>query len=216
MRSLYLAIGKQFAGYIFDVDGTLVDSAVDICGAIQSVLQSAGKTDMTDEYLRRFIGRHLFDLWDEVFPGCPADRAEQLLQDYRVIYLARKHAGTKVFAGVREGLAMLRGRKTTATTKSTQTTRSVLELFGLVEYFDHVQGTDGFAAKPNPDVLYKAAEGLQLRVTDCLFVGDSPADMEAACRAGMAACAVTYGYGRLEELLRWNPEFVIGSLTELA
>lgn len=211
-RGSYL---RQFAGYIFDVDGTLVDSAVDICGAIQSVLQSAGKREVSDEYLRGFIGRHLFDLWDEVFPGCTPERGESLLQSYREIYLARKHAGTKVYPGVREALTALQGKKTTATTKSTQTTRSVLTLFDLVAYFDQVQGTDGFPAKPNPDVLYRAARGLGLSTDECLFVGDSAADMEAAKRAGMSACAVTYGYGKREEMLRWAPAFVVDDLQEL-
>ena len=94
----------------------------------------------------------------------------------------------------------LGGRKSTATTKGTPTTRIVLERFGLLPYFDHVQGTDGFPAKPNPDVIFKALEGLGASPADCLFVGDSPADMEAAHRAGVKSCAVTYGYGQREDL----------------
>jgi 2-phosphoglycolate phosphatase len=215
MRCCGLAIAEQFAGYIFDVDGTLVDSAADICGAVQSVLIAAGRADLSHEYLRSFIGRHLFDLWQEVFPACSEERMEELLQQYRCIYLARKHAATKVYRGVKEGLSKLRGKKSTATTKSTETTRSVLGLFELLPYFDNVQGTDGFPAKPNPDVLYKSAEGLGLAISECLFVGDSPADMEAARRAGMKSCAVSYGYGKRQDLQRWEPVFFIDDLREL-
>jgi phosphoglycolate phosphatase-like HAD superfamily hydrolase len=83
-------------------------------------------------------------------------------------------------------------------------------------FFDHVQGTDGFPAKPNPDVIFKALEGLGAQPEDCLFVGDSPADMEAAKRAGVKSCAVTYGYGLREELLKWEPDFLIDDFRLLA
>ena len=58
-----------------------------------------------------------------------------------------------------EALAALGGRKSTATTKGTPTTRAVLEQFGLIQYFDHVQGTDGFPYKPAPDVILSRAGG---------------------------------------------------------
>jgi HAD superfamily hydrolase (TIGR01509 family) len=206
---------KRYAGYIFDVDGTLVDSAEDICSAIQGVLVGAGRNGVSDEYLRSFIGRHLYELWDEVFPDCSDERRQELLQQYRGLYTDRKHASTRVFPGVREALSALRGRKSTATTKSTQTTRSVLELFELLPFFDHVQGTDGFPAKPNPDVLFRAMEGLRVDPAECLFVGDSAADMEAAQRAGIDSCAVTYGYGKRDRLESWSPTYFIGTLGEL-
>ena len=61
---------------------------------------------------------------------------------------------------MRKALAALGGRKSTATTKGTPTTRAVLEQFGLIQYFDHVQGTDGFPCKPAPDVLLAAMAAL--------------------------------------------------------
>jgi HAD superfamily hydrolase (TIGR01549 family) len=109
----------------------------------------------------------------------------------------------------------LGGKKSTATTKGTPTTRIVLEKFGMLPYFDHVQGTDGFPAKPKPDVIYKALEGLGARVEDCLFVGDSSADMEAARAAGVKCCAATYGYGKREDLARWSPDFWLDDFSQL-
>jgi HAD superfamily hydrolase (TIGR01549 family) len=112
-------------------------------------------------------------------------------------------------------LASLEGRKSTATTKGTPTTRAVLEQFGLLPYFDHVQGTDGFPAKPEPDVILVSLKGLGARVEDCLLVGDSAADMEAGRRAGVRTCAVRYGYGDLKEMQRWEPDYWIDSPVEL-
>jgi len=205
----------SFPVYIFDVDGTLVDSAADICGAIQGVLRKTDAAPVSDEFLRRYIGRHLVDLFQDLLPGLEVAQMDAMVQDYRSIYAARDHAATRAYAGVIETLAVLPGRKSTATTKGTPTTRIVLERFGMLPYFDHVQGTDGFPAKPSPDVLFKAITGLDARLEDCLFVGDSPADMEAAKRAGMKSCAVTYGYGQREDMARWSPDFWIDDFTSL-
>jgi len=92
----------------------------------------------------------------------------------------------------------------------------VLEKFGLLAHFDHVQGTDGFPCKPAPDVLLASMQGLGARPEECLMVGDSPADMEAGRRAGVKICAVSYGYGKREELARWQPEYWVDDLRELA
>jgi HAD superfamily hydrolase (TIGR01509 family) len=204
-----------FKVYLFDVDGTLVDSAMDIVGAIQGVLASTPKHDVPFNFIKGYIGRHLIDLFQDLFPSYTAEQIDSLVLEYRRVYPLRNHASTKVYPGVREALAKLGGRKSTATTKGTPTTRLVLEKFGLLPFFDHVQGTDGFPAKPNPDVIFKALEGLGAATDDCLFVGDSPADMEAAHRAGIKSCAVTYGYGRRQDLARWQPTFWADDLGKL-
>ncbi len=204
-----------FAVYLFDVDGTLVDSAIDIVGAIQGVLASTPKPDVPFDFVKRYIGRHLVDLFQDLFPAYTPEQIDALVVEYRRIYPLRDHAATKAYPGVAEALAKLAGRKSTATTKGTPTTRLVLERFGLLRYFDHVQGTDGFPAKPNPDVIFKALAGLGASPGECLFVGDSPADIEAAHRAGVKSCAVTYGYGQREELAKWRPDFWAAELQDL-
>ena len=196
-----------FPVYVFDVDGTLVDSEADICGAVEDVLAARGRSDISRAVLRRYIGRHLIDEFLEF--GYALHEAEQMLLEYRSIYSAREHASTTVYPGVEASLARLGGRKSTATTKGTPTTRLVLERFALLHHFDHVQGTDGFPAKPAPDVLLKSLEVLGVRPSDCLFVGDSAADMEAGRRAGIATCAVTWGYGERDELANHCPDFWI-------
>jgi HAD superfamily hydrolase (TIGR01509 family) len=114
-----------------------------------------------------------------------------------------------------EALEALGGRKSTATTKASATARAVLEQFGLLPYFEHVQGTDGFPYKPAPDVIHAALEALGARPEECLFVGDAPADMEAGRRAGVRICAVRYGYGDPAALARWQPDYWVGDLREL-
>ncbi|MGO9256886.1 MAG: HAD family hydrolase [Bryobacteraceae bacterium] len=205
----------QFQVYLFDIDGTLLDSAEDICGAVQQVLSATGCSPVTFDYLRSYIGRHLIDLFGDVFPHYTPERIDGLIQQYRTLYLARRHQQTRVYPGVDEALALLGGRKGTATTKGTPTTRAILDQFGLLPYFDHVQGTDGFPSKPAPDVIFTSLAALGARPEDCLFVGDSAADMEAGKRAGVKTCAVRYGYGKPEDLARFEPDFWVNDLREV-
>lgn len=205
----------RFNAYLFDIDGTLLDSAQDICGAIQQVLASRQCEQPSFEFLRGYIGRHLIDCFGDIFPGCPPEQMDALIQEYRAVYPARRHAHTSVFPGVKEALAGLGSRKSTATTKGTPTTRAVLEQFGLLGYFDHVQGTDGIPCKPAPDVLLAALAALHAEPGECLMVGDAPADMEAGRRAGVKICAVRYGYGKPEELARFEPDYWIDDLRQL-
>jgi phosphoglycolate phosphatase len=204
-----------FPVYLFDVDGTLLKSGADICGALQTILASTEHNNLPQEFLQTYIGRHLDDLFYYLFPNATAEDTARLLTDYRQAYLARRHAATEVYPGVTEALSKLGGRKSTATTKGTPTTKAVLEQFGLISFFDHVQGTDGFPAKPHPDVVFKALAALGAQPGECLFVGDSTSDMEAAKRAGVRSCAVTYGYGHAQELACWQPDYLIGDLREL-
>jgi len=201
-----------FPVYLFDVDGTLMDSAPDICAAQMEILAANGCT-VTEESLRPYIGRHLIDLFQEL--GFGNEAMDGLIQSYRVTYWARKHAATRVYPGVAEMLEALGGRKSTATTKTSRTTRGVLEQFGLIQHFEHVQGTDGFPAKPEPHVILASLKVLGVEPRDCLFVGDSPTDMEAGRRAGVKTCAVLWGYGQRDEMARWEPDYWVEDPSEL-
>jgi phosphoglycolate phosphatase len=203
----------RFPVYVFDLDGTLVDSARDICAAIQLVLAANGRPEVTDTALLRYIGVHLLDMFVDL--GFEVERIDPMIAHYRRVYPELKHARTRVFPGVAEMLQGLKGRKSTATTKGTPMTRAVLEQFGLIQYFDHVQGTDGFPAKPEPDVILAAMRGLGARPEECLLVGDAPADMEAGRRAGVRTCAVRWGYGDSGEMAGWEPDYWIEDPKEL-
>jgi phosphoglycolate phosphatase len=205
----------RFPVYLFDIDGTLLDSARDICGAVQQVLDTTTCPPVSFDFLKGYIGLHLIELFRDLFPGCTQEQIDQMIVQYRTLYLARGHQLTSVYPGVAEALAVLGGRKATATTKGTPTTRAILEQFGLLRYFHHVQGTDGFPCKPAPDVILAALSGVGAKPEECLMVGDSPADMEAGRRAGVKTCAVRYGYGDPGKLAAWEPDYWVDDLREL-
>jgi phosphoglycolate phosphatase len=205
----------RFPVYLFDIDGTLLDSAPDICGAVQQVIVANGGAEREFEYLRSFVGLHLIDLFQDVFPKFDSGQVDDLIKQYRTIYLGRCHQQTKLFPGANEALAALGGRKSTATTKGTRTTRAVLTQFGLIQYFDHVQGTDGIPYKPAPDVILAAMAALGASPEECLMVGDSQADMAAGHAAGIKTCAVRYGYGNQREIARLEPDYWVDDLRAL-
>jgi HAD superfamily hydrolase (TIGR01509 family) len=205
----------RFQAYLFDVDGTLLASAADICGAVRTALGEVGVDGLDEAYLRGFVGFHLFDLFRQVLPHYTPEQNDALLQRYRQIYLGRGHRSTRVYDGIPEMLGALGGRKSTATTKSSETTRAFLTQFGLVSYFDHVQGTDGFPSKPEPEIIHRALAALGARPEDCLMVGDAAPDMEAGRRAGVRTCAVSWGYGNHEAMRALKPDFWIEDPAEL-
>jgi len=203
----------RYPVYLFDVDGTLVDSAPDICAAQLDVLTAHGISGLTEPFLRGYIGRHLIDLFADL--GVGPEEMQPLIGRYRDAYLSRGHASTTVFPGIAEMLPALGGRKSTATIKTSRTTRALLEQFGLAAHFDHVQGTDGFPAKPEPDVILASLKALGAQPRECLLVGDSPADMEAGRRAGVQTCAVRWGYGDAEAMARWQPDYWLDEPAQL-
>ncbi len=205
----------KFRLYLFDVDGTLLDSAADITGAVREALAGEGVNGLDQRYLESFIGFHLFDLFQEVLPHFTEEQNQALLARYRQIYLSRGHSSTRVYEGVPEMLDRLGGLKSTATTKSSETARAILTQFGLVEHFDHVQGTDGFPSKPKPDVVLKSIEKFGVRPEECLLIGDSGPDMAAGRAAGVKTCGVTYGYGNLDDMRAEQPDFWIDHPSQL-
>jgi HAD superfamily hydrolase (TIGR01549 family) len=202
--------------YLFDVDGTLLDSAADITGAVRDALALEGVHDLDQTYLESFIGFHLFDMFEEVLPHYTEEQNQALLASYRKIYLDRGHSSTRVYEGVPEMLARLGGLKSTATTKGSETARAVLTQFGLIQHFDHVQGTDGFPSKPKPDVVFKSIEKFGVRPEECLLIGDAGPDMAAGRAAGVKTCAVTYGYGNIEHMRAEQPDYWIEHPSQLA
>ena len=86
----------RFPVYLFDVDGTLVDSALDITAAITQALQRTRQTEVPVEFLRTYIGRHLIDLFEHLLPEFTRADHDQLIAEYRTIYLARTPESIRV------------------------------------------------------------------------------------------------------------------------
>ena len=186
-------------GVVFDLDGTLVDSAPDIHRVANEVLALEGLSPISFAQARSFIGNGVSVFVSRALAaqGAPPEgqRHARMVAAFSARY-ERAHALTKLYPGVREALAALGAaghRLGLCTNKPIGPTRAVLAHFGLADAFAAVIGGDSLAErKPHPAPLLRASA--ELGAARALFVGDSEIDAETAERAGLPFALFTEGY----------------------
>ena len=201
-----------------DLDGTLVDSSRDIAESFQHAWRLVtGETPPAGHHIIRQIGKPLATMVRDLGYCFSPQRLASFLEIYRQHYAKRSARFTRPYAGVETTLLKLSPRSLgVVTTKLQEQAEGVLRQLNLLTYFGHVQGSvPGLRLKPAPDLIHAALENLQCPPQQALMVGDTTADIEAGKAAGVRTCAVTYGFGRTEELRRHQPDFCIASFREL-
>lgn len=185
---------------IFDLDGTLVDSAPDIHGAVARMLADEGAAPLSLEQIRGFIGHGVPTLISRVMAarGESPDEARAAALEVRFLrhYAAAPAEQTTLHAGVTEALAALAAaghRIGLCTNKPASAARAVLAAFGIDHYFATVTGGDSLAErKPHPAPLHATLRALG--GDDAAYVGDSEIDATAAAAAGIPLLLYTGGY----------------------
>ena len=198
---------------VFDLDGTLVDSLPDIVGSFQDAFTELGLTPPAAEAVRGRVGLPLDSMYADF---APRERVPALVDAYRRIYPQRFTRTSRLFPGVADVLAELRGhgfRLAVATTKRSDMATRFVAAMGLTDALDHVQGTDGFPHKPAPDVVHRALAALDADGT--WMVGDTTHDVGAGKAAGLATFAVTWGTHDAEALAEATPDRLEPDLTTL-
>jgi phosphoglycolate phosphatase len=185
---------------IFDLDGTLVDSAEDLRAALNVLLSDLGLRAIGPGEIKAMIGDGVLKLVERGLVAAKGDpaRAPALLPRFLEIYQANPATLTRCYPGVMETLESLRlanFRMAVVTNKPVAATRAILRELSLAKFFPVVVGGDSVPTrKPDPAPLLEAARQLQLNVDELLMVGDNIHDVEAARAAGMRSIAVSYGY----------------------
>jgi phosphoglycolate phosphatase len=185
---------------IFDLDGTLVDSAEDLRAAINKLLGQAGLRSIEANEIKGMIGDGVLKLVERALVAANGDPAQKdaLLGRFLEIYQANPTTLTRCYPGVAETLEVLRRkdfRLAVVTNKPVFATNKILEALSLAEFFPVVIGGDSLQKrKPDPAPLLEAARQLEVDVGQLLMVGDNIHDVEAAHAAGMCCVAVSYGY----------------------
>jgi phosphoglycolate phosphatase len=209
---------------VFDLDGTLVDSAPDLAHAIDGMLTRLGRPPAGEVRVRGWIGNGMpmlvkRALTGEQWPDAEPEGFAEALALYMEIYEANLCHRTRLYDGALECLMALRQppmKLACVTNKHSRFTLSLLRQLGIAGYFDAVASGDQFTKnKPDPESLLKTAERLGVMPADSLMVGDSAADAQAARRAGFMLACVPYGYhgGKGVEVLL--PDLILESLAEL-
>ncbi len=190
-------------GIIFDLDGTLIDSAPDIAAAVNKVIGTLGREPLSVAYVEGFIGegarsmlRRLFaDLGIEV----GAEDLERHLAAYLDNYQAEPVVRTQFYAAVEDDLRRLKAagiRLGICTNKPHDLTRIVLDGLGVSDLFDAVRGADAVKRrKPDQAHLMAVVDDMGLDREDIYYVGDTEIDRACAHAAGIAFFIVDWGGG---------------------
>lgn len=207
-----------FAAILCDLDGTLVNSCRDIAIAFQWALRRVTDEELPPESaIAQHIGKPLQDMAQALGFTFSSRRLAIFLDTYRRYYAIHCARYTQPYPGVIETLTALSGTTFgVVTTKYQGQAEIVLRQLKLSRYFQHVQGWQpGLRLKPAPDTVEATLVALQCHPERALMVGDTPADMLAGKAAEVKTCAVTYGFGNLEELQECKPDYWIASFHDL-
>ncbi|HME44005.1 MAG TPA: HAD-IA family hydrolase [Syntrophorhabdales bacterium] len=184
---------------IFDLDGTLIDSVEDICGAVNYAIEPHGLAPVTLEETRASVGEGVPSLIEKVLTLKKATFLDTEALTKRVLEYYSSHlvAKTAPYPEVRETLEHLGAcRKAVISNKLTGLAERILEALDLRKYFEVVAGSDSCPErKPSPVPVLRVLSLLDVPPQEALIVGDSVYDMAAGRAAGLGTVAVTYGYG---------------------
>ncbi len=205
-----------FAAVLFDLDGTVIDSAPDLAGAANEMRRVRGLPDAPYERLRATVGSGARGLVGEAFGVVPGDDDFIALRDeFLARYALRLTNETRVFAEVGVLLDALDAQAVPwgiVTNKAIRYAEPVTRALGLYDRAAVVIGGDSTPhSKPHPEPLLEAARRMQIEPARCLYVGDDARDVQAGHAAGMLTVAVTWGYlGMGEPVEAWGAHHTIG------
>ena len=185
---------------IFDLDGTLCDSAPDLQATSNTLLRSMGYPPLSLEVVRSFIGNGVPKLVERVMRESDIEftpeRHAAMTETFEKLYTDNPVAGTVLYPGVRDALELLKSRGYSlgvCTNKVHGITLQVLAGLKIAKYFDAVVGGDSLPTrKPDPAMLLDCAR--QLQAEDVWYVGDSEVDSETALAAKIRFSLYTNGY----------------------
>src|SRR5579863_1016882 len=197
------------AAVLFDLDGTLLDTAPDMVGALNALRAEESLAPMPYETVRSAVSHGSARVVKTGFPDANPERSTSLQQRFLQIYRGALSRETRLFPGmdqVLDALASRRIKSGIVTNKPAWLTEPLLADLGLRARFACVVSGDTLAErKPHPLPLLHAAALAEAAPSGCIYVGDAERDVQAAHAAEMPALVANYGYLRADEdSTRWR------------
>ncbi len=212
---------QNIAAVLFDLDGTLIDSAPDLGAAVDKMRVQRGLPSLPLEHYRPMAGAGARGMIGFAF-GITPEHAdfEAMKEEFFVNYENCMTERTRIFDGVHDMVAALVsqglpwGVVTNKSSRFTDPLTSAMPLFATAGAI--VSGNTTPHAKPHPEPLFEAARRLSVDPARCVYVGDDERDIVAGLAAGMGTVAATYGYlGQQTDIARWNAHLHIDSPSKL-
>jgi phosphoglycolate phosphatase len=189
---------------IFDLDGTLIDSRLDLVHSVNAALRHISRPELPDDVIASYVGDGAPVLIQRALGGEAVDEAliRQGLEFFLSYYRAHKLDHTTVYPGIQEALASIQGsgnggprKMAVLSNKPVNPSRAIVEALGLGRYFTQVYGGNSFATKkPDPGGALKLVSECGVRCEQAAIVGDSHVDIRTGHNAGLWTVAVKYGF----------------------
>lgn len=214
----------RFEAVLFDLDGTLIDTAPDFIAVLNRQRLAHGRDPLPAEKIRAVVSqgaRAVVALGFGDLFATDSDEFEGLRQEFLHAYLKHIADESRLFPGMDELLTALEARGIPwgiVTNKQSMFTRPLLQALRLDQRCKVAICPDMVNhGKPHPEPMLKAAAALNVRPGACVYVGDHRRDIEAGRNAGMHTVAVSYGYVlEGEAALDWNADSTVDSVPELS
>jgi phosphoglycolate phosphatase len=209
---------------IFDLDGTLIDSRLDLVHSVNAALRHIGRPELPDDVIASYVGDGAPILIQRALGGETVDEAvlRQGLQFFLSYYREHKLDHTTVYAGIREALTAIQqasngARKMSVlSNKPVGPSRAIVEALGLGPFFIQIYGGNSFATKkPDPEGARRLLEENGVHPEEAAIVGDSHVDIETGCNAGLWTVGVNYGFAP-HTLQEQPPDVLVDTPHELA
>lgn len=221
MISLFKKIGFEPKLVLFDLDGTLLDCVPDLYSASLSMASALNISNPSLRQVEQWVGNGAGALVQRILanqlqPLAEDPRLEQALQLFMDAYMQLGNKQSRLYDGVEALLSELHQygiRQGVITNKPSRFTQPLLLQFGILHYFDLIYSGDTFAEKkPHPMPLLKASQQLGFGVEECLMIGDSSNDINAAKACGMPCLGVRGGYNHGRDLAECEPDWLFDCL----
>jgi phosphoglycolate phosphatase len=189
---------------IFDLDGTLIDSRLDLVHSVNATLRHLGRPELSEDLIASYVGDGAPTLIRRILGPLAEDQAlvQKGLEYFLAYYKEHKLDHTHVYEGMMQVLTSIRAsgngaprKMAVLSNKPVNPSRAIVDALGLAEFFINVYGGNSFPSKkPDPEGARVILREAGFRPAQTLIVGDSAVDVATGRNAGLWTCGVTYGF----------------------
>jgi phosphoglycolate phosphatase len=207
--------------YIFDLDGTLLDTLTDLAASCNYALRTHGMPEHSIDDVRRFVGNGVRKLMERAIPEGEANRDfEATFATFREHYMHHSLDTTKPYPAIMETLAELKARGCRLAVVSNKMMAATVELCkhffpDTIEVAIGENEAEGICKKPAPDTVYAALRKLGVSKDDAVYVGDSDVDIQTAANSGLPCISVLWGFRDRDFLIQHGAKTFISAPSEL-